>query len=119
MTTKKLLCCFRIAALFRSVSLKAQKMARLFIFFSLSLFLPAIALCQVDTGSISGTVRDTGGSVIPGVNVTLTNRGTGQSISTTTKSVGEYTFPPVRLGRYSAPAQIPAFQQIHPNTLHL
>ena len=67
------------------------KVARLFTLFSLSLILPAMALCQVDTGSISGTVRDTSGSVIPGVKVTLTNQGTGQSISTTTKSAGEYT----------------------------
>ena len=36
-----------------------------------------MALGQVDTGSISGTVRDTSGSVIPGVKVTLTNQGTG------------------------------------------
>src|SRR5882757_1911606 len=117
MTTKKLLCCFRIAALFRSVSLKAQKMARLSTFFSLSLFLPAIALCQVDTGSISGTVRDTGGSVIPGVNVTLTNQGTGQSISTTTKSVGEYTFSPVRIGRYSVSAEMTGFEKTQQNNV--
>src|SRR5882762_2780113 len=117
MTTKKLLCCFRIAALFCSVSLKAQKMARLFTFFSLSLFLPAIALCQVDTGSISGTVRDTGGSVIPGVNVTLTNQGTGQSISTTTKSVGEYTFSPVRIGHYSVSAEMTGFEKIQQNNV--
>jgi hypothetical protein len=117
MTTKKLLCCFRSAALFRSVSLKAQKMARLFTFFSLSLFLPAIALCQVDTGSISGTVRDTGGSVIPGVNVTLTNQGTGQSISTTTKSVGEYTFSPVRIGHYSVSAEMTGFEKIQQNNV--
>ncbi len=117
MTTKKLLCYFRIAALFRSVSLKAQKMARLFIFFSLSLFLPAIALCQVDTGSISGTVRDTGGSVIPGVNVTLTNQGTGQSISTTTKSVGEYTFSPVRIGHYSVSAEMTGFEKTQQNNV--
>ena len=57
-----------------------RKITRLLTLFTLSLFLPAMALCQVDTGSISGTVRDTSGSVIPGVNVTLTNSDTGQSI---------------------------------------
>ena len=53
------------------------KIARLLTLLTFSLFLPAMALGQVDTGSISGTVRDTSGSVIPGVNVTLTNQGTG------------------------------------------
>ena len=87
------------------------KMARLLTLFSLSLILPAVALCQVDTGSISGTVRDTSGSVIPGVNVTLTNSGTGQSISTTTKSAGEYTFSPVRIGQYSVSAEMTGFEK--------
>ena len=93
------------------------KIARLLTLFTLSLFLPAMALCQVDTGSISGTVRDTSGSVIPGVNVTLTNQGTGQSISTTSKSAGEYTFSPVRIGRYSVSAEMTGFEKIQQNNV--
>ncbi len=93
------------------------KIARLLTLFTLSLFLPAMALCQVDTGSISGTVRDTSGSVIPGVNVTLTNQGTGQSISTTTKSAGEYTFSPVRIGHYSVSAEMTGFEKIQQNNV--
>ena len=76
-----------------------------------------MALCQVDTGSISGTVRDTSGSVVPGVKVTLTNQGTGQSISTTTKSVGEYTFSPVRIGHYSVAAEMTGFEKIQQNNV--
>jgi hypothetical protein len=93
------------------------KIARLLTLFTLSLFLPAMALCQVDTGSISGTVRDSSGSVIPGVNVTLTNQGTGQSISTTSKSAGEYTFSPVRIGRYSVTAEMTGFEKIQQNNV--
>jgi hypothetical protein len=93
------------------------KIARLLTLFTLSLFLPVMALCQVDTGSISGTVRDTSGSVIPGVNVTLTNQGTGQSISTTSKSAGEYTFSPVRIGRYSVSAEMTGFEKIQQNNV--
>src|ERR1700733_12648269 len=93
------------------------KVARLFSLLSFCLILPAMALCQVDTGSISGTVRDTSGSVIPGVNVTLTNSGTGQSISTTTKSAGEYTFSPVRIGQYSVSAEMTGFEKIQQNNV--
>jgi hypothetical protein len=91
--------------------------ARLFILFSLILILPAMALSQVDTGSISGTVRDTSGSVVPGVKVTLTNQGTGQSISTTTGSVGEYTFSPVRIGHYSVAAEMTGFEKVQQNNV--
>src|ERR1700683_186823 len=93
------------------------RIARLFTLFWLSLILPAMALCQVDTGSISGTVRDVSGSVIPGVKVTLINQGTGQSLSTTTKSVGEYTFSPVRIGHYSVAAERSGFEKVQQNNV--
>ena len=93
------------------------KVARLYTLFSLVLILPAMALGQVDTGSISGTVRDTSGSVVPGVKVTLTNQGTGISSSTTTKSVGEYTFSPVKIGRYSVSAEMTGFEKIQQNNV--
>src|SRR5258708_28999626 len=57
-----------------------RKEPGVFTLFLLLLLLPLKMFAQVDTGSISGTVRDTSGSVIPGVTVTLTNQGTGQSI---------------------------------------
>ena len=93
------------------------KVARLCTLLSLVLILPAMALGQVDTGSISGTVRDTSGSVVPGVKVTLTNSGTGISSSTTTKSVGEYTFSPVKIGSYSVSAEMTGFEKIQQNNV--
>ncbi|MGB2678371.1 MAG: TonB-dependent receptor [Candidatus Acidiferrum sp.] len=68
-------------------------------------------------GSISGTVKDASGGVIPGATVTLTNEGTGQSISTTSLSVGEYTFSPVKIGHYSVSAEIKGFQKVKQNNV--
>jgi len=55
---------------------------------------------QVDTGSITGTVTDASGAVVSGAKVTMTNEGTGASLSTTTGSDGVYNFSPVRIGSY-------------------
>jgi hypothetical protein len=42
---------------------------------SLCVLAAAMADAQVVNGSITGTVSDTGGGVLPGVNVTLTGDG--------------------------------------------
>jgi Carboxypeptidase regulatory-like domain len=44
----------------------------------------------ISTGSIVGTVTDPTGAVVGGAKVTITNRGTAQSVSTTTTSTGTY-----------------------------
>jgi hypothetical protein len=54
---------------------------------------------------------------MPGVNVTLTNAGTGQSVSTKTGSVGEYTFVPVKIGKYSVEAEMTGFQKVQQNNV--
>src|SRR5271166_809209 len=48
----------------------------------LGLILPFRIFGQVDTGAISGTIKDTSGGTIAGARVTLTNEGTGVSITT-------------------------------------
>jgi hypothetical protein len=55
---------------------------------------------QVDTGSITGTVTDTSGAVVGGAKVTMTNEGTGASLSTSSGADGTYEFSPVRIGSY-------------------
>ena len=100
-----------------SQCLLQSRVARLCFLFSLSLLLPVMALGQVDTGSVSGTVRDTSGSVMPGVKVTLTNQDTGQSLATMAGSVGEYTFSPVKIGRYSLAAEMTGFEKTQQNNV--
>jgi len=65
---------------------------------------------QVDTGSITGVVSDASGAVVSGAKVTLTNEGTGASLTTTTVSDGVYTFSPVRIGSYKLEVTSQGFQ---------
>jgi hypothetical protein len=83
----------------------------------LGLVLPLRVCGQVDTGAISGTVKDASGGVMPGVTVTLTNEDSGQSISTTSASAGQYTFSPVKIGHYSVSAETSGFQKVRQNNV--
>lgn len=73
-------------------------------------FAASVITAQVDTGTILGTVRDSSGAVLPNATITLTNEGTETSQSTTTTSGGEYTFSPLRIGKYSVEAKLAGFQ---------
>jgi hypothetical protein len=70
---------------------------------------------QVDTGSITGTVADPSGAVVSGAKVTMTNEGTGASLSTATGADGIYNFSPVRIGSYKLEASAPGFKTLVQN----
>ena len=54
----------------------------------------------VTGGSISGTLRDQSGAVIPGAKVTLLNLDLATTYRVTTDAQGFYSFPAVPVGRY-------------------
>jgi len=60
----------------------------------------SVAWPQASTATVSGTVRDQTGAVIPGATVTLTNRNTNVGSKTTTNEVGFYVFPGTLPGPY-------------------
>ena len=74
--------------------------------------LPLKLAAQVDMGSISGTIKDASGAVIPNAKVTLTNDATGISASATTGAEGQYTFSPVKIGHYTISAAMAGFQTV-------
>ena len=55
---------------------------------------------QASTGSVSGTVRDQTGAVIPSASVVLTNTQTNGTAKSTTNESGFYRFPGVNPGTY-------------------
>lgn len=59
------------------------------------------AMAQITTGSVTGTVTDNTGAVIPGASLTLTNQSTGTSSMTTSGASGTYAFMAVKPGPYT------------------
>ena len=70
----------------------------------------APALAQLDTGSISGTITDQAGKVVPGAPVTATEKTTGTNYSTTASGTGYYSFPSVRTGTYEVKVSVAGFK---------
>src|SRR5258708_21408861 len=57
-------------------------------------------LAQVDTGTILGTVKDPTGAVLPDAKVSITNQGTAEQVTTTTREDGTYIVTPLKIGTY-------------------
>ena len=66
---------------------------------------------QVDTGTLSGTVKDESGGVLPGGTVTITHEGQGLTLTTVTRGDGTYIFTPIRTGAYSVEVDFPGFRK--------
>ncbi len=62
---------------------------------------PESARAQTSYGNVVGTVTDSGGAVIAGAHVQLTNKGTNAEQSSVTGSAGTYTFINLNPGEYS------------------
>ncbi len=60
------------------------------------------ALAQTVTGSVSGTVTDTSGAVVPSAQVSVHNVATGVDTQATTNAAGVYSIRFLPIGRYEA-----------------
>ena len=86
---------------------------------------------QAEIGSVSGTVLDQSGAVVPGVTVTLRSTIDGSTLPAVTNARGAYTFPRVNVGQYRFEAFLPGFlrhsrevfvraqAEVHDAVLHL
>ena len=64
-------------------------------------FAAACCLGQQATTSVSGTVTDSTGALVPGATVTITRRATGQVLSAVTNSRGSYQFQQLAPGTWT------------------
>ncbi len=79
---------------------------------SMLLILAASALQAqiVETGTITGVVKDNGGALIPKAHVNVQNAGTGLTSATETDSQGIYVTPPLHPGDYNVVVEAPGFK---------
>lgn len=73
--------------------------------------LPMAAWSQSASGTISGTVTDAGGSLIPGANVFLQNVDTGVTTRTVSNRSGFFNFAAVAPGTYNLTIQARGFEK--------
>ncbi|PYS32381.1 MAG: hypothetical protein DMG14_34710, partial [Acidobacteria bacterium] len=69
------------------------------------------AFAQSDRGTMTGTVSDTTGAVIPGVSIVATNVETSARYETTSTETGNYTLAQLPSGLYQLSAELPGFKR--------
>src|SRR6202162_6309992 len=69
-----------------------------------------ITWAQVTTGTISGTVKDSSGAVLPGTKVVVLNEETGISRTVATDATGRYSALSLSLGNYRVTGTLAGFQ---------
>jgi hypothetical protein len=73
--------------------------------------LASLGWSQVDTGTITGVVKDSSGGVVAGASVVIRNAGTGVEHKLSTNTAGEYVSIPLPPGDYTVGAQSPGFRE--------
>src|SRR6187549_2257552 len=68
-----------------------------------------VANAQERYGTVSGTVRDSGGLVLPGATVTVTNNQSKRSVTTVTNADGVFFARGLEPGRYSVKFELSGF----------
>jgi len=77
---------------------------------ALMMVMAPAALAQVTTATVSGTLADTTGAVIPGVKVTVTNTATQITREGVSDGQGRFQVPNLQPGPYSVTVSTPGFE---------
>src|SRR5262245_8950819 len=88
-----------------------RMLATALVWFGLSVLpLPTPVFSQSSNATISGTVADSSGALIPGVTIKGTNNATGIVTTIITNEAGAYTLVSLLPGRYTVSAALPGFR---------
>ena len=81
-------------------------------FVAMNAFLAASLLLGAVTGSISGTLKDPSGAIIPGATLVVTNIAMGIRNQVISDSKGFYSFPSLPVGRYDLKVEAVGFSSL-------
>jgi hypothetical protein len=70
-----------------------------------------VALAQVETARIAGTITDATGAVVPGAQITFTHVATNTTFKMQADAVGRYVSMPLRIGGYRVEVESPGFKR--------
>src|SRR5438128_1879173 len=84
-----------------------------------AMLLATVLFAQSERGTITGTVQDASGAVVPGAKVTLLNTQTGVTFSIPSNAEGEYTVPQLPVGEYTLKVEKEGFRAATINGLVL
>ena len=70
------------------------------------LLFPALSHAQIRSATITGTVTDSTGGVVPGATVVVTNEATNETTEAVTTDAGQFTVPYLPAGRYTVEASL-------------
>ena len=79
---------------------------------TLLLLSPFVAMAQIQSGTVSGTVVDSSGGVVAGAHVTITSDQTGATRPASTNDTGGFTVTALPPGGYSLKVEAPGFSAV-------
>ena len=80
---------------------------------------PTVLRAQTTSATVSGSVQDSQGGVLPGVTVTMTSRTQGNVLTGVTDAGGRFVFPIVRPDTYTLQATLPGFKTAERTNLNV
>jgi len=87
------------------------KLRRIAVICTILSLLIAALYGQNDRGTITGTVSDPAGAVVPNANIKVTNTQTGVVFETTSTTSGDYTISQLPAGEYEISLDVPGFSK--------
>ncbi len=89
-----------------------QGVRKVVLIFVLGALSSGVVLAQRDLGTITGTITDSQGAVVPGAKVTITEDATGLTYEVQSGSEGEYIRPLLKPGTYTVTAEATGFRRV-------